>query len=67
MEGGGPFILLSLSLSLFDSFVPFSEGEEDFIKITVDVIVVDASPLQINKINVFLFPLYGGRLIREIS
>lgn len=59
-------VLLFLSLSLFDSFVPFSEGEEDFIKITVDVIVVDASPFQINKINVFLFR-DALRLIREIS
>lgn len=41
-------------LSLFDSFFSFLEEGEDFIKITVDVIVVDAS-LQINKINVFLF------------
>lgn len=41
-------------LSLFDSFFSFLEEGEGFIKITVDVIVVDAS-LQINKINVFLF------------
>lgn len=42
-------------LSLFDSFFSFLEEGEGFIKITVDVIVVDAS-LQINKINfIFLF------------
>lgn len=54
-------VLSFLSLRFFLFFFGTARGE-DFIKITVDVIVVDASSLRINKINLFFFLLYGERL-----